>query len=167
MLTLLAKLFKALNSEQSPAQIAIAISLAAIVGLTPILSLHNLIILLVVLFFRVNLTVFIVLVPMFKLLGLLLLPVAESVGLAILQTEALAGFWESFYNTLFGRWSNFYYSGVIGSLAIAVILAIVLYPISQLMIVTYRERWLEKFEQFHLVKLLKASKFWQLYEKLS
>ena len=51
MLAILAKLLKVLNSEQSPGQIAAAISFAAIIGLTPLLSLHNLIIALLVLWF--------------------------------------------------------------------------------------------------------------------
>ena len=48
MLTLLAKLFQALNSDSSIRQIALAIALGFIVGLSPILSLHNIIII----FFR-------------------------------------------------------------------------------------------------------------------
>ena len=167
MLAILAKILKVLNSEQSPRQIAAAISLAAIVGLTPLLSLHNLIILLLVLWLRVNLTMFLVAWPLFTVLGLALTPLSESVGSSLLQAESLVPMWDSFYNTLVGRWSNFYYTGVIGSLAIAVVLAIVLFPLSQLLISNYRSKWLERFEQYHIVKMLKASKLWQLYESHS
>lgn len=58
MLNFLAKLLKVLNSERSPGQLAAAVSLAAIIGMTPLYSLHNLFVLFLVLFFRVNLTVF-------------------------------------------------------------------------------------------------------------
>ncbi len=47
MLALLMKILKALNSEQSPGQLAAAVSFAAIIGLTPLLSLHNFFILLI------------------------------------------------------------------------------------------------------------------------
>lgn len=163
MLTLLAKLLKLLNSEQSPSQMACAVSLAAIVGMTPLLSLHNFIIFFLVFIFRVNLTVFILCWPLFSILGLLVSPLAEIIGSNILQAGALVSLWEGFYNTLFGRWSNFYYTGVMGGLVVAIVCAIILYPISKVMIVKYREKWLKKFEQFYVVKMLKASKFWQLY----
>jgi len=167
MLTLLVKIFKALNSEQSPAQLAAAVSFAAIIGLTPLLSLHNIFVLLIVLWFRINLTVFMVMWPLFSIFGLMLAPVAERLGLTLLQMPLLVPFWESFYNTLIGRWSNFYYSGVLGAVVLATVLAIIIYPISKMLISQYREKWLHKFEQYQVVKMLKASKFWQLYQSYS
>ncbi len=167
MLTILAKILKALNSEQSPNQLAAAISLAAIIGLTPLFSLHNVLILLVVLWFRVNLTIFLVCWPLFTILGLAIAPLAQSLGADILQTPQLIPMWETFYNTLIGRWSNFYYTGVIGSLMIALVLAVALFPISKILIVNYRGKWLAKFEQYKVVKLLKASKIWQVYQSVS
>lgn len=164
MLSLLAKLLKVLNSEQSPGQIAAAISLAAIVGLTPLLSLHNILIFFLVLLLRVNLTVFLVAWPLFTLLGILIMPAAESLGLSILQNPGLIPMWESFYNTVVGRWSNFYYSGVMGSLVISHVLAVVLYPIAIVLVKLYRSKLMTKFEQFHIVKLIKTTKFWQFYE---
>ncbi|MCP3673206.1 MAG: TIGR03546 family protein [Gammaproteobacteria bacterium] len=167
MLTIIMKIFKALNSEQSPAQLASAISFAAIIGLTPLLSLHNLLILLIVLWFRVNLTLFLIMWPLFSILGLMLEPISESIGLSLLQLPSLIPIWESFYNTLLGRWSNFYYSEVIGGLLVASILAIILYPINKILISQYREKWLDTFEHYKIIKILKASKIWQLYEASS
>jgi len=163
MLTILVKLLKALNSEQSASQLAIAISLAVILGFTPILSLHNIFVVLIALWFRVNLTLLLVSYPLFAFIGFLLSSVFESVGLSILQTQSLIPVWESFFNTLVGRWSNFYYSGVMGSFVISLVTAIILFPIVKLMIRGYREKWMTKFNQFKLTKILKASKFWQLY----
>lgn len=164
MLAIFLKILKALNSEQSPAQLSAAISLAAVIGLTPLFSLHNVLILLLVLWLRVNLTLFLVAWPLFSLFGLLLASLAEQLGLSLLQAPALTSLWESFYNSLPGRWSNFYYGGVIGSLVIALLVALLLYPVSLYLIKGYREKWLEKFEQYRIVKLLKASKLWQLYQ---
>jgi len=167
MLSILVKLFKALNSEQSPNQLAIAISLAAILGLTPFGSLHNVIIIFIALMFRVNLTLLIISYPLFALLGYLLAPLFQQVGSSLLEATALTNFWTAFFNTLIGRWSNFYYSGVMGSFVISVVVAIALYPLSRIMIVAYRQQWLQKINQLQLVKLLKASRFWQLYESKS
>jgi uncharacterized protein (TIGR03546 family) len=167
MLTLFVKFFKALNSEQSPAQLAAAVSLAAIIGLTPMLSLHNVLVLLVVFLFRVNLTIFFLMWPLFSIFGLMIEPLAQSLGLQILQATSMQSTWQDFYNTLIGRWSNFYYSGVIGSLVIAVIFAVIMYPISKFLISQYRQKWVQKFEQYKVVKILKATKFWQLYNTAS
>ena len=163
MLTVLAKLLKALNSEQSPNQLAMAVCLAAILGLTPLMSLHNIFVVLIALWFRVNLSILIVSYPLFALLGYLLSPVFESVGLSILQAQALVPMWESFFNTVIGRWSNFYFSGVIGSLIIAIASGVVLFPATRIAVAQYRAKWLAKFDQFKVTRMLKASKFWQLY----
>ncbi|MCF6194742.1 MAG: TIGR03546 family protein [Kangiellaceae bacterium] len=166
MLTILVKLVKALNSEQSTGQLAIAVSLAIILGFTPLISLHNFIIILIALWFRVNLTLLIVSYPLFALIGYLLSSIFESTGLSLLQSESLIPIWESFFNTLFGRWSNFYYSGVVGSFVVSLILAIIAYPLVKIMVHAYREKWLAKVEQYKLVKALKASRFWQLYSSI-
>jgi len=163
MLTILIKLFKALNSEQSPKQLAIGLSLAVILGFTPFMSLHNVIVLLVALWFRVNLTLLIVSYPLFAFIGYLLSSLFEKIGLALLQAPSMLSTWEGFFNTLIGRWSNFYFAGVMGSFVVAVIVAIIIFPIASSMIAVYREKWLEKIAKFKITKLLKASKFWQLY----
>lgn len=163
MLTVLAKLLKALNSEQSPNQLAIAISLSVILGFTPLISLHNIFVILIALWFRVNLSLLVVSYPLFALMGYLLSPVFESVGLAILQMPSLTPLWDDLFNTLFGRWSDFYYSGVMGSFVVGLITAIVLFPTIKILIRAYREKWMVKFNQFKITKILKASKFWQIY----
>ncbi len=163
MLTILVKLFKALNSEQSTSQLAIAVCLAIILGFTPLFSLHNLIIILIALWFRVNLSLLIVSYPLFAFIGFLLSSVFESVGLSILQSEGLVSLWESFFNTLFGRWSNFYYSGVIGSFVVSLTVAMIAFPLVKKMVQLYREKWLSRIEQFKIVKTLKATRFWEMY----
>ncbi len=165
MLTIFVKLLKALNSEQSPAQLAIAISLAIIMGFTPLISLHNLLIVLIALWFRVNLTLLIVSYPLFAFIGYLLSPMFESIGLNILQIPSLLPFWGSFFNTLFGRWSNFYYAGVMGSFVVGLTVAIIMLPLVKFSVTAYRHKWLAKFEQFKVAKMLKASRFWQLYSE--
>ncbi len=163
MLAIFVKLLKALNSEQSANQLAMAVSLAAILGLTPFLSLHNIVILLIALWFRVNLSLLIICYPLFSLIGFLLSSTFEATGLMILQAPELTEFWNSFFNTLIGRWSNFYYAGVMGSFFISTIAAIILFPTSRLLITAYRNKWLVKIEQLKLMRMLKATKFWNLY----
>ncbi len=165
MFSSLVKLLKALNSEQGSGQLAMALSLAAILGLTPFYSLHNILIIFVAFSFRVNLSLLFISYPLFALIGYLLSDVFEFVGLIILQHSSLIDLWQSFFNTLIGRWSEFYYSGVIGSLVVALILIIIIYPLSKILIELYRNKLLVKLEKFKVVRMLKASSFWTLYEK--
>ena len=164
MITLLVKILKALNSEQSPSQLAIAVSIAAILGLTPFLSLHNLLLVLFALWFRVNLGILIVSYPLFAILGWMFSAQFEAFGFSLLQMPALQDFWVSLYNNLGGRWSGFYYSGRIGSLVIAFGLAIVLFPIVRFAVVKYRQVAMGKINKSKIMLWLKASKFWQFYK---
>ncbi len=163
MLTLLAKILKALNSEQSPSQLAIAVSIAVIMGLTPLLSLHNLILLLFALWFRVNLSILIVSYPLFVLLGWMFSTQLEAFGYWVLQHPDLESFWVGLYNNLGGRWSGFYYSGRVGSLIVATALAIILFPIVRFGVIKYRQVVLEKINKSKIMLWLKASKFWDFY----
>ena len=58
MLRTIAKLLKVLNSETEPGQISLGFCFALVAGLTPIWSLHNVFVLLLVLLLRVNLSAF-------------------------------------------------------------------------------------------------------------
>ena len=165
MLRMLAKLFKALNSEQNPSQLAIAISLAVILGLTPLFSLHNLIVVLAALWFRVNLTLIFISYPIFAFVGFILSPIFNDVGIYILNLSTLAPLWEIFFNTLVGRWSNFYYGGVMGSFIVSLVVAIAIYPIAKVLVVKYRKVLLEKVQQFRVVQFIKASNFWKFYSQ--
>ncbi|MDH5433830.1 MAG: TIGR03546 family protein [Gammaproteobacteria bacterium] len=167
MLAPFTKVIKALNSEQSPAQLAAAISFAAILGLTPLMSLHNLLVLFCVLFFRVNLTLFILAWPLFATFSLLLEPVYHNIGYSILTQPDLKLAFESFYNNIIGRWSNFYYPVVLGSLLIALPVAILGYPFFKWLVNNYRNKWKDKIDQYQIIRFIKASKVWQAYQRFS
>ena len=76
----IAKLLKALSSDASPWQLALGIMFGMLVGLTPLLRLHNLIVLFIVLFFRVNLSTFLIALSLFSGLAYLLDPAMITIG---------------------------------------------------------------------------------------
>lgn len=167
MLTLLVKLFSALNSESSIRQIALAIVLGFIVGLSPLLTLHNVIILFFVLFVRVHLGSFILSVGFFSGLSYLLSPVIIAVGESLLTAGSLNGLFTILYQlTLFklAHWHNTY---TLGAIVVGSLLAIPLYFFSKVMIKNYRQHIMAFFEKFRIVKALKASKFYRLYLQFS
>ena len=100
---LLAKLLKALNSDDSPWQLAFGVMLGMIMGLTPFLGLHSIIILFIVLFLRVNLSTFLLAYALFSGLTLMLNPMMAGIGESLLTSANLTSMWTSLYNSTFGQ----------------------------------------------------------------
>ena len=163
MLTLLARLFKALNSESSPRQIALAIALGMIIGLTPTISLHNLVVLFIAFIVRVNLSAFFVAIAGFSLLSLGLSPLFASVGESLLASASLADLWQSFYQSNVLKLAHFHNTLTLGSLVSALILFIPLVLISQYLIVRYRHHVKAFIEKFKIIQALKGSRFYRIY----
>lgn len=157
------RIIKILNSDASPSAIASAISLALVLGLTPIASPHNLLILLIVLLFRVHLGTFILAAVGFSLLGLAAESALEQFGLALLQNETYQSIWTSIYNTQLGRLSFFNYSTTMGGLFIGVVGFIPMWFISLFVVNQYRENIMGWVEKNKLVQLLKGSAIIRLY----
>jgi len=163
MLTLLVKLFQALNSESSTRQISLAIALGLIVGLSPILTLHNIILLFVVLLIRVNLGAFILAVGVFKGLSYLIYPLILFVGESLLHANSLYGLFDSLYQLSLFKLAHWHNTYTFGSFVLGTILALPVYFISRYLIENYRLHIKSFIEEFRIVKALKASKFYRLY----
>ena len=159
------RIIKILNSDANPSAIASAISLAFVLGLTPLVSPHNLLILLIVLLFRVHLGTFFLAALGFSLLGLILEPSLDEVGLAVLQSDTYQAIWTSLYNTQFGRLSFFNYSTTMGGLFVGIVAFIPLWLLSLFVVKQYRENIMGWIEKNKLVQLLKGSAIIQLYNK--
>ena len=167
MLTILAKILKTLNSETEPIQISLALSFAMIAGLTPLWSLHNILVLLLVLILRVNLSTFILGWLGFSGIAYVLDPLFHVLGLHILTNGTLQGVWTALYNSTLGRLSNFNNSILMGSLIISLGLFIPLILISNFIIKNYREHILTWVMKSRIVHALKASKFYSIYQSIS
>ncbi|MDV6315649.1 DUF2062 domain-containing protein [Idiomarina sp. HP20-50] len=166
MLTILAKLLKALNSETSAWALALAIVLGMFMGITPLWRIHNLIILLAALIFRVNLSLFIVSFAIFSGIAYLLDPWFHSIGLSLLQASSWQGIYEAVYATALGRLSMFNHTITLGSFVVALIAAPILAAVSYWVVVNYRKRIQAKIMKFRLVQVIRGSRFWQIYMDL-
>ena len=167
MLTLLAKLFHALNSDSSIRQIALAIALGFIVGLSPILTLHNIVIIFFVLIIRVHLGSFILAVGFFSGVSYLLSPLIVQVGESILTQPALVDFFTSLYQLSLFKLAHWHHTFVLGAFVLGTVLCAPIYFISKFIIEKYRVHIMTFFEKFRIVKALKASKFYSLYSSFS
>jgi uncharacterized protein (TIGR03546 family) len=167
MLKVIAKVLKVLNSETDPGQISLAFCLSMIAGLTPLFSLHNFLIFFLVLILRVNLSAFLLGTVFFSGVAYLLDPFFHWIGLTALTTVPLEGLWTALYNCTLCRLERFNNSVVMGSLLFSLVIFVPMYILGNLVIRRYREHVLSWIQKVGIVRALKASKFYELYQSVS
>lgn len=167
MLSLIAKLFQALNSESSSRQIAIAIALGMILGLTPTLSVHNLAILLLACLIRVNLSAFFVAFASFSLLSLALSTPFSYLGEYLLNNSALLVVWQYCYQFDLFKLAQLHHTLTLGALCFSVLMFMPVYLLSHFLVNRYRDHIQTFIERFKIVQAIKGSKFYRIYQGLS
>jgi len=162
----LARLLRILNSETDPSQIAFAVALACVFGLTPLWTLHNVIVLLLVLFLRVNLASFLFAWALFTGIAYALDPLFDMLGHAVLTADALRPMWAGLYATDLGRLSEFNNTVVLGSLLVSIVLAVVLYFATTYALRQYRRTILAWLKQQRLYRVVTQLRVLRLYTSL-
>lgn len=163
-MNLFAKFLKIISSETSPWQIAFAIALGMMVGFSPLLRLHNLLILFVVFLFRINIASFLLAVGIFAGLAFALDPLMLNLGEIILNASGLQSLWAGLYSSSVGRLLQFNHTLTMGSIALGLSLFPIVLLGSRVLIIQYRERVMSRVNKFRIVRVLKAS---SLYQHLS
>jgi uncharacterized protein (TIGR03546 family) len=167
MIEIIARTLKILNSESEPGQISLALCLAMIAGLTPLYSLHNLLVVFLVLILRVNLSAFLLGWLFFSAIAYLLDPLFHSIGLNVLTAGFFEPLWTALYNLTLLRLARFNNTIVMGSLLFSLVTFIPLYILSNFLIVKYRDHILSWIRNTRIMTAIKASKFYNAYERLS
>ncbi len=167
MVRTVAKLLRVLNSETEPGQISLGFCFALVAGLTPLWSLHNLVVLLLVLILRVNLSAFLLGLLFFSGLAYLLDPLFHRLGLALLTAGSLEGLWTSLYNTTLWRLERFNNSIVMGSLVFSLVVFVPFYLLSNMLIRRYRAHVLSWVQKTRLMQMFRASKLYNAYQTIS
>ncbi len=166
-LEIIAKIFKILRSEDTPAQIAVGFSLGMILGLSPLLTLHNILIILMVIIFRVNLGSVLFSFALFSGLAYLLDPLFHSLGYYLLvDLSALHGLWTFLYQFPIVALSRYNNTVVMGSLVVSLILFLPVLFLMKYFVINYRNHLDPKFQRLKIVKLFKATKFYSVYKKI-
>jgi uncharacterized protein (TIGR03546 family) len=166
LLRLLFKLVKTLNSETDPGQISLALCFALLAGLPPFLSLHNILVLLLVLVLRVNISMFIFGTVFFSGVAYLADPILSRIGYAVLTTPSLEGLWTSLYNNSFMRVENFNNSIVMGALVVAFVSFIPGYFIFNMLIRKYRDHVLAWVKKLKIIRALQGNKLYEIYSSI-
>ncbi len=156
---ILVKLFKILRSNATPGQIAGGFILGMVIGLTPFLSLHNLVVLLLIIVLNVNIGSALFGFAIFSLFAYLLDPLFHSFGYFLLVDLT---FMKSVYTTLYNMplvsLSRFYNTVVMGSLVFSILAMLPAYFATARFVVVYREKLDPKFQKLKIVQAVKASK---------
>ena len=166
-LEILAKLFKILRAEDTPNQIASGFFLGMIIGLTPFLTIHNMIIILLVFILKVNIGSVIFAFALFSGFAYLFDPLFHSLGYYILvDMTSLHGFLVTLFNIPVVALSRYNNTVVMGSLVVAIILILPVFFFMKYFVKYYREHIDTKLQRLKIFQIIKGSKFYKIYEKI-
>jgi uncharacterized protein (TIGR03546 family) len=161
---LLQSIVKALHSDGTPGQVAAGIALGAILGLTPLFNLHNMVV--VALIFLLNVSVpgatlgWAVCTP----IGFALDPMFDALGhRLLLDTPALEPLWTRLANTPVVPLTNFNNTVVLGSVVVAVVVFLPLFLVSRWGVRRYRETLGERIRPSPLYRAVTASRLYNIY----
>jgi len=167
VLKIIKKIFAILGSTDSPRQVAWGFVLGMILGLTPFWNVHNLLIVLLILLFHVNLGSAIFGWFIFSAFAYLLDPLFHSLGYYLLvQVDSLQSIWTFIYNNSVLAWFRFNNTVVLGSLLTGLILLAPTWFLMRWFVQYYRKYLQAKVQKLKIVQVLKSSKIYTAYQKV-
>jgi len=163
LVKLLQSLVKALHSEGTPGQLAAGIALGSILGLTPLLSLHNAIVFALIVLLNVSFPGAMLGWALFVPIGFLLDPLFDSIGHTLLFTPSLTPFFTSLYNMPVVPLTNFNNTVTLGSLVFSVVFFLPLFFATRWGVARYRATIGERVRQSKWYRTVTASKLYNVY----
>lgn len=157
-------LVKALNSEGTPGQVAAGIAIGACLGLTPLVSFHNLLIVGTILFFRVSVPGSTLGWLVFTPVGFALDPLFDLVGTRLIaDTSMLRGLWTYLYNAPVLALGNPTNTIVVGSVVVWAVSVIPIFFAARWGVARYRATIYERYRDARVFRALRASKAYNVY----
>jgi uncharacterized protein (TIGR03546 family) len=156
---------KLLNSDTGTISLASGITCGFILGMTPVLSLHSLLVFMFILFFRVQVGAAFLAAFFFKFSAFLLDPIFHQTGTYVLELQSLKSLFTTLYNLPIIPFTRFNNTIVMGSGVITFILSPLIFALSFFLIKKYREVVVERFKKTSFWKAVEATKFYQWYYK--
>ncbi len=166
ILKFLQTLFKALNSDGTPGQVAMGMAMGLCFGLTPLVSLHNLLVLAVAMLTTVSFPGVFLGWAIATPLGFALDPVFDRIGMALLTQDALAPLFTWIVNTPVVALSRLNNTIVLGSFVSWLVLLLPSYVVFRVLVDRYRAHVLAYVNKLKVVQVIKGSRMWDLYQTL-
>ena len=164
ILKLLQSFFKTLHSDGSPAQIALGVALGAALGLTPIMNVHNVVVLALLAVLNVSFGAGMLAWALFVPLGFALDPLFDRVGRWLLvDMPALRPLWTTWDNVPGLALTNFNNSVVLGSVVVWIALSLPIFLIARVAVLAYRATLGERLRRSHVYRAVTASQLYNVY----
>lgn len=163
LIKLIQSIIKTLHSEGTPGQVGAGIAIGSVLGLTPLMNVHNLIIFSLVVLLNVSFGGAMLGWALFVPVGFILDPVFHAVGMELLHAPSLRPLWTSFTNTPLVPYTNFNNTVVLGSFVGWVILAVPIFFAARFGVARYRATIGEKVRQSRFYKAVTASQVYNWY----
>jgi uncharacterized protein (TIGR03546 family) len=163
LLKLIQSIIKTLHSAGTPGQVAAGMALGSALGLTPLMNLHNLVVLSLLVLLNVSFGGGMLGWALFVPVGFLLDPLFHAVGLQLLQAESLRGFWTTLTNAPVVPWTNFNNTVVLGSVLVWLVMAIPIFFAARYGVARYRATVGERVRRSRWYKAVTASKVYDVY----
>lgn len=163
LIKLIQSLFGALHSEGTPGQLALGIALGSIIGLTPLVNIHNAIVFAAIVLLNVSFAGGMLGWALFVPIGFLLDPLFDWIGHGLLLAPALRGLWTAMYNMPIVPLTNFNNTVLLGSLVFALVCFVPLFLATRWAVVRYRATIGERVRQSKFYRAVMASKVYNVY----
>lgn len=165
LVKLIQSLVKALHSEGTPGQLAAGIALGSILGLTPLVNLHNAVIFALLVLLNVSFAGGLLGWALFVPIGFLLDPLFHWIGRTLLlDVSFLTPLWTSLYNMPVAPLTNFNNTVVLGSLVFSVVAFLPLFFAARYGVTRYRATIGERVRQSRWYQAVTASKVYNVYK---
>jgi len=166
-LSLASRVVKVLRSADSPAQVGWGFALGTIPGLTPVWTLHNALVLLLICILKVNITAALLGWGVYSLFAWLLDPLFDALGyLVLVKVPALQPLWTWLYNVPIAPLTRFNNTVVMGSLLVALIALVPNYALFKWFVQRFRQSWGEKIGSWKVTQALRGNSLVQFYLKV-
>ncbi len=168
ILKIISRLISILKEGPTPNQIAAGFTLGMFLGMSPSFNLYTGIVLLLIFLLDVNISASILGWIVFKLFSYAMDPVFHDAGFILLsESEWLNGFWTALYNLPLIPLSKYNNTVVLGSIVFSLLLFLPIFYASKFGTVQYREKLNPKMRKHKIFRVLKTSKFYTVYEKIT
>jgi uncharacterized protein (TIGR03546 family) len=163
LLKLIQSIIKTLHSDGTPGQVAAGIALGAVLGLTPLMNVHNLIVFSLIVLLNVSFGGGMLGWALFVPLGFLLDPIFHWIGERLLLAPWLRPVWTDWYNTPLVPYTNFNNTVVLGSFVSWLVLAVPIFFAARYGVARYRATIGERVRQSKFYKAITASQVYNWY----
>ncbi len=159
------KIFKVLNSDKDPKEIALAASLGLFAAYLSAEPFNFFVVVLFLAFFAANISFFFLSAAIFKIFAVLTDPLADIIGYAVLKFDPLKGIFTAMNNTPFVPLTGFNNTIVMGSFIIAAVLCVPVYIGTVKFVGFYREKLQAAVNKLKVVQAFKLTGLYRFFSE--